>query len=171
MPKYERLFRLTPVPGHGKMLDSPHWESLYLFSVVYSSWLKAKKSFETRCSEACLAESTLIRSVFEKMRAPDETGPAPGFCERVVGRIEVIQGQSIWIPLITSRAPKRLAMACFGLSLILLGYVFAAERSFDAAPYVVNDRIFGLVSMAPDLPQQRDAVLVQFAAYGRQSAR
>ena len=91
--------------------------------------------------------------------------PAPGFYESIVRRIEQMEQESIWIPLIYSRSSMRLAIASLGFSMILFGCVFATEWSVDNAHYAFNDGGSEMVSSSTDLNLQRDAVLVQFATY------
>jgi hypothetical protein len=110
--------------------------------------------FDISPNESRSAEADMLRAVFKALRAPGEVNPAPGFHDRVCSRIEEINRQSIWVPLIYSRFRWRLVTACLALALGTLSYVLAAARS-------ANDPIFSSAS-----PQrQRDAVLTQIVTY------
>jgi hypothetical protein len=110
--------------------------------------------FDISPNKSRSAEADILRAVFEEMRAPGEVNPAPGFYERVCSRIEEVNRQSIWVPLIYSRFRWRVVTACLALALGTLSYVLATGRS-------ANDPIFS--SAGPQ--QQRDAVLTQIVTY------
>lgn len=100
------------------------------------------------------AESDILRVLFfEALGSPGELSPTPGFYERVRSRIQEIERQSIWAPLIYSRFHWLLVTACLALALAAISYVFSAG-------WKANDAIF---SANPQ--QQRDAVLTQIVTY------
>lgn len=114
--------------------------------------------FDLSTHQSWSAEADILRAVFEELRARGELNPAPGFYDRVCGRIEEISRQSIWVPLIYSRFRWRFVTACLALALGTLSYVLAAGRS-------ANDPIFS--SSSPQ--EQRDAVLTQIVTYRKPS--
>jgi len=111
------------------------------------------------------AELATLRAFFEHIRPSDELTPSPGFYERVRSRIEQIERQSIWIPFIYSRFSTRIAISFLALSLAAFGYVVAAEWNANGAERTLNGRVSDAIFNPTDLQQQRDAVLMQFAAY------
>lgn len=110
--------------------------------------------FDISPNESRSAEADILRAVFEELRAPGDVSPVPGFYERVCSRIEEMNRQSIWVPLIYSRFRWRVVTACLALALGTLSYVLAAGERAD-------DWIFS--SASPQ--QQRDAVLTQIITY------
>ena len=108
-----------------------------------------------------------LRAIFEQMRSTEEFFLAPGFYERVRSRIEQIEQQSIWAPLIYCPFPARVAISFLALSLVALSYVFVSEwNSNDRSP-PLNDNGLNAIVSPVDVEQQRAAVLMQIAAYER----
>jgi hypothetical protein len=116
--------------------------------------LGEKPVFNLSHGESRSEEYDFLRTFFEQLRAPVDLGPVPGFYDRVCSRIEEMNRQSIWVPLIYSRFRWRVVTACLALALGTLSYVLAAGENG-------NDSIFS--SASPQ--QQRDAVLTQIVTY------
>lgn len=112
-----------------------------------------------------LAEGDILRRVFDNMRSPHDLTPSPGFYGRVLRRIEKIEYQSIWVPLIYSQFPVRVATAFLGIALAVLGYVVAAEQNVDDTPRIVSGAGSDVIVSPKDVQQQRDAVLTQIVTY------
>jgi len=111
------------------------------------------------------AELATLPAFFEHIRPTDELTPSPGFYERVRNRIEQIERQSIWIPFIYSGFPIRIAISFLALSLAAFWCVVAAEWNANGAERTLNGEVSDAIFNPTDLQQQRDAVLMQFAAY------
>jgi hypothetical protein len=108
------------------------------------------------------AQLDVLCSLFEQLRPSSELTPSVGFYNRVLRRIEKVERQSIWVPFIYSRSYPHVAAAFLVLSLVVLGYVVAIERSVTDAPYnLIGD------TFSPTLEDQRDAVLMQILAHSR----
>lgn len=112
--------------------------------------------FNRSREESRSAESDFLCTVFEKLRAPSDVTPAPGFYERVCSRIQEINRQSIWAPLIYSRFRWRLVTACLTLTLGTLSYLLAADWSPTAATF-----------SSVNAQERRDAVLAEIVTYRR----
>ena len=132
---------------------------------MHWSWIGVKGRIELSDKGTRSAEADILHSLFEKMRPPDEVTPSPGFYERVLSRIERIERQSIWVPFIHSPFPARAATAFLGLSLAALGYVVAAERNINDAPYIMNGGGSDPILSPTNVQQQRNAVLMQIVTY------
>ncbi len=90
-------------------------------------WLRIRQAFNVNNDDTSLSEPDVVLGLLQTLRACDTVTPLPGFYDRVRTRIEQIEQQSIWIPVIYSRVTVRLAIACFCFSLALFGYVFGTE--------------------------------------------
>ena len=102
------------------------------------------------------------------LRAPDEARPAPGFCARVMDRIEAQQQASMWGVFLEPAFGRRLILATLALTLVL-GSVVAfqeAEENFGAPP---PEAIMAIEDHPPGLgidPQRdRETILVTLATY------
>ena len=110
--------------------------------------------FDLSPDESQPAEPDILRAFLEDLRVCGEIAPAPEFYERVCSRIQEIEGQSIWVPLIYTRFRWRFATAWLALALATLCYVLAEGGS-------ANNAIFSSAN-----PQQRrDAVLDEIVSY------
>jgi hypothetical protein len=124
-----------------------------------------------RCTE-CASEVEVFRDQAEllkqELKAP-EMDPAPGFYARVIQRIEETAKGSIWAVFIYSPFGRRLAFASLGLALVMGSYLVGQEirdghwrhgESMIAQGFDSGTAVFG------DQDEQRNAVLVNFAAQG-----
>ena len=132
---------------------------------MHWSWIGVKRVFPASGEGTRSAEADLLRSLFEEIRAHKELTPPPLFYERVLSRIEQVEGQSIWIPFIYSRFRMRLVTLCLGLSFAALSYVFATEWNMNDGQNTITVRASDAIFNPTDVQQERDAVLIQFAAY------
>lgn len=122
--------------------------------------------------EECAIELRLYQGQAEMMRLlqPDgDLDPRAGFYARVMDKIEQEGRSSIWSALLQPNFGRRLAMASAVLVVLMGAYFVTTERS---EPDVAStDVVFtGAPSQVADLDslqqqQQRDAVLVNLAAY------
>ena len=111
--------------------------------------------FDLSPDESRPAEPEMLRTFFEHVRVYSDILPAPGFYERVCGRIQDIKGQSIWVPLIYSRFHWRLVTAFFALALGTLSYVLATGWGGNHSIFSANSQ------------QRRDAVLTEIVTYSK----
>lgn len=120
------------------------------------------------CSE-CLSELKSMQAqseLFQSLRAPEELEPSVGFYARVLQTIEERTKGSIWAGFIYSPVRTRLAYMSLSLAVVLGVYVVAEETNESNFQYqratveraYVDSPVFGSPT------QQRDAVLVNFAA-------
>jgi hypothetical protein len=110
--------------------------------------------------------------LFHSLRAPEEMEPVVGFYARVLQTIEDRARHSIWAGFIYSPVRTRLAYMSLSLAVLLGVYVVAQEtnESHLEQRRVVAQQFHSGASVYSDAPmfgspsQQRDAVLVNFAA-------
>lgn len=114
--------------------------------------------FNRSREESRSAESDFLCTVFEELRALSDVAPASGFYERVCSRIQEINRQSIWAPLIYSRFRWRFVTACLTLTLGTLSYLLAADWSLTAATF-----------SSANAKQRRDAVLTEIVTYRKRN--
>ena len=132
---------------------------------MHWSCIAVKGVFEVSGEGTRSADTDIICSLFEKIRAHEELTPSSEFYERVLNRIQQVEQQSIWAPFIYSPFRTRLVIACLGVSLAALSFVFATEWNMNDAQYTMTGRASDAIFSPIDVPQERDAVLMQFAAY------
>jgi hypothetical protein len=101
------------------------------------------------------------------LRAPQELEPAAGFYARVMQRIEERTKDSIWAGLIYSPAAKRLTYASLAIALLVGSYVIGQETRDGhlTGERIVAQQLHSDVLVMGSQQQQRDAVLVNFAAH------
>ena len=108
------------------------------------------------------------------LRAPDDLEPRAGFYARVLQRIEDVRAvTSVWSAFLEPVFAKRLIYASVTLVLLLGTYLVSTEPHDMSAGYqppavVAPTHEVAAVSDDPDTstsPQERDAVLVNLAAY------
>ena len=108
------------------------------------------------------------------LRAPDDLEPRAGFYARVMQRIEVARASnSVWSAFLDPVFAKRLIYACSTLVLLLGTYLLSTEpadlANYQQPPAVVVPTHEVATTTADDpestSPQERDAVLVNLAAY------
>lgn len=118
----------------------------------------------------CSAELAAMKAqaaMLKKLRAPEESEPAPGFYARVLQRIEERGDRSIWSVFIDSPFGRRLAYASLTVAIVLGSYVVTQENR-DGHLGGVNMMAQDVHYDAPvmgDQAQQRDATLENFAAH------
>jgi hypothetical protein len=110
------------------------------------------------------AATDLLQAVFDKLRADEEVAPSPGFYARVLSRIETVQQQSIWAPLIYSEFRVRLIAVCLSLSLASAAYVLATEWSLNEGT-AINAGSPAMIIGSNDTQHRRDAVLTELITY------
>jgi len=126
------------------------------------------KAHLSSCNECTreLAEMNRQAQMLQTLRAPDDAEPAPGFYARVLQRIEERKLTSMWSVLTDTPFGKRLAIASLALALALGTWVIGVEKEdghLGSGPVVAEQSVD--VPIIGDQTQQRDAVLVNLAAY------
>ena len=113
--------------------------------------------------ESMRAQSMMLRS----LRAPENAEPAPGFYARVLQQIEERTGNSIWSVFVYSPFGKRLLYGSLTLALMLGTYVITQESRDGhlGGERIVAQEFHYDAPVVGDQAQQRDAVLVNFAAH------
>lgn len=114
-------------------------------------------------------QSAALRS----LRAPDDLEPQAGFYARVMQRIEEARStNTVWAAFLDPIFAKRLVYACATLVVLLGTYLISTEPADLAAgsqPTAVVATTHEAPATADDpdtpSPQERDAVLVNLAAY------
>jgi hypothetical protein len=120
------------------------------------------------CGE-CTRELSDMRQqaqMLRGLRAPEDIEPAPGFYARVMQRIEERKLVSMWSVLIDTPFGKHLAIASLALALVLGAWVIGVEKQdghLGSGPVIAQQIVD--VPVVGDQTQQRDAVLVNLAAY------
>ncbi len=128
-------------------------------------WLRIRQAFNVNSNVTSLSEPDVVLGLLQTLRACDTVTPPPGFYDRVQTRIEQIEQQSIWIPVIYSRVTVRLAIACFCFSLALFGYVFGTEGNANSQEYTMSAKESDWIFSARGIQQQRDAVLMEIKTH------
>jgi len=126
------------------------------------------KAHLASCNECTreLAEMNRQARMLQALRAPEEIEPAPGFYARVLQRIEERKLTSMWSVLTDTPFGKRLAIASLALALALGTWVIGVEKEdghLGSGPVIAQQNVD--VPVIGDQTQQRDAVLVNLAAY------
>lgn len=117
-----------------------------------------------------LAEMKAQAALLRSLRPAVEVDPAAGFYARVLSRIDLQPGQSIWSIFGESLFAKRLAYASMTFFVLVGTYLVSSESAKQpntaAAPEVIianDDHIHP--AMGDNLQQDREAVLVNLASY------
>jgi len=105
--------------------------------------------------------------MLRSLRAPENAEPAPGFYARVLQQIEERTGNSIWSVFVYSPFGKRLLYGSLTLALMLGTYVITQESRDGhlGGERIVAQEFHYDAPVVGDQAQQRDAVLVNFAAH------
>ncbi|MBI4874955.1 MAG: hypothetical protein HY822_10025 [Acidobacteria bacterium] len=102
------------------------------------------------------------------LRAEEELSPAPGFCARVMSRIEAQTRPPVWALLLDPAFGRRLMYASLTLVVLLGTYLVTTETYPAPVASTAAERY--LAEQQPAVganPQQdRDVVLVRLAMYG-----
>lgn len=134
------------------------------------------KAHLASCSECAEKLSQLERQsvALRSLRAPEDLEPRVGFYARVMQRIEEARAtNSVWSAFLDPVFAKRLIYASATLVLLLGTYLVSTEPGDLAAGYqptavVAPTHEVAATADDPDnstSPQERDAVLVNLAAY------
>ncbi|HYW84677.1 MAG TPA: hypothetical protein VFB30_15550 [Spirochaetia bacterium] len=134
------------------------------------------KAHLASCGECAEKLSRLERQsvALRSLRAPDDLEPRTGFYARVMQRIEEARAtNSVWSAFLDPVFAKRLIYASATLVLLLGTYLISTEPGDMASgsqPTIVVAPPHTVASTADDpdnstSPQERDAVLVDLAAY------
>ena len=126
------------------------------------------------CGE-CASELELIEEqtvALRALRSPEAVEPRSGFYARVMQRIEDARASnSVWNAFLEPVFAKRLVYASVAMVLLLSTYIIATEPGDQGvyhAPASVSAPAPQMASSDDDstaTPQERDAVLVNLAAY------
>src|SRR5690349_5569595 len=99
--------------------------------------------------------AVVVRTVCERTCSPKGLTPSAGFYERVRRRVEEIECQSIWAPVIYSRVPIRVASSFLVLSFMALGYIIATEVNAGDGADAFTGVTSHEISNSPNVEQQR----------------